>query len=56
MDSELLKEIDRFWEEADKEDSCELGYIAISLVPKLLQKIFELQNKDELWRNYERSI
>lgn len=50
MDSKLLKEVQEFYDEMDKDESFEIGYIACSLVPKLVLRIENLEKENEKYQ------
>lgn len=47
MESGLEIQVDEFFEKMDKEESYSIGSMACNLVPKLVRKIRELENKIE---------
>lgn len=45
MDEKLIKEINRFYKEMDREESTDLGELACILLPKLVSKIRQLEKQ-----------
>ena len=55
MRADLQKQIDEFYKEMEKEESFDIGYMACSLVPRLVGEIkaLEKQLRSGIFESYE---